>query len=305
MASIAQHQHKPIRLVRGKAHDEDGESGMKCLICMPSLRNADPFLFDCRTLDAERDAIANYVASNEKLIPDALTWLSARCDWERAYNVNFYFRDNYPQIEAACNRVNALPPHELNGERLAEWGASSFSDDTLRPLYCSWCHVPSKLEKPRAFYVRTKLPLMTDIFQYLQTVLHPPATLIEAITRAEQSVNSTSDFITVSRIDQRLHYRRKLSSSDLLASLDREQPSLNDLDLRDSRANDLDAQPKLKEKFTGHTPRLVFIPMSDDLVTLEPRPDYIFHAHKRYVNVFSIELPPNSPVKWEDVGNVW
>lgn len=278
---------------------------MQCLICTPSLRDINPFLKQCRTLDAERDAVASYVATNSFLIPDAITWLSARCDWECASNVNFYFRSNYPQIEVACNRVNSLPAYELDGRRLVEWGASSFSDETLRPLYCSWCHVPSKMEAPRAFYVRTKIPPSGDIFQYLQTVLHPPPGLIKAITRAEQTVTGAAEFYTTSRIEQRLQYRKRLSSSDLVANLETSAVSKNNMpptpvDMRDARANDLNTKPKLKEQFTGHTPRLVLIPGPSVGAVLEPRPDYILRAHKRYVNVFSINLPPDAPTSWED-----
>lgn len=268
------HYPAPIRQCVGAAHAiPNGQPGeTPCILCVSSIGASDPFLVDCKNLEAERDAIANFVASDASVVPDALTWLTARCDWERSARVKHYFCNNYDVIREACDDVNRLPTFELDGSKLEAWSASAFSDEASRPSYCSWCYVPREAKHiTRVFYVRTHMPSDEDIFQYLSTVLHPPTEFIKSITKRENEIKGTVAFNAESRLERRLSFHNRLTSSNLPATR-------NGADPRRERADNLDKRVKLKQQFTGLTPRLMFLPVSGSVQRLEPRPDSRLHA---------------------------
>jgi hypothetical protein len=290
-----------------------------CFLCRYVLLNqgeTDPFLKNALALQAECDAVANYVMDNGSVMRDALTWLAARRDWTRTLEVNTYFKSTYPELSEAMERVNKLPAQDLDGRAMATWNESRFDQDTFtRPHYCSWCYLPRTLldeaasDSPnntnngkakkvpvKIFYVATAVPAEETIIDYLMVVLNSPPKLIEAITDHASAALKSSATVATNRLSRRLSFYKTVKSPRSGTAL---AEGSAEGDPREARAERMEHAHALRKTFEAQFPRLILIAKSTALTRLEPRPDYILKRHRHYVNVFTISLPDNAPLVWK------
>lgn len=284
----------PSTQILGCSHPADIK---ECLLCVPSLNDTNPFLATCKALDAERDAIRNYIVDNRSILADALTWLACRRDWAITCEVHHYFHFNYQVLSEAMEEINKLPISELDGRGMAVWRESNLDMGQMnRPSYCSWLYFPStKGEHIRVFYLATKLPLDSDIVDHLMVMLQPPRDLMEALTVALSKALDSPRAIGESRLKRRnsLYKKIPVQHPDLVS-----QGADDGSDPRTQRADRLEKIDRIKREFRTKAPRIILIATNPRITQLEPRPDYVLRRHAHYMNVFTLDITTKASTIW-------
>lgn len=316
--------HVPTRMIFGFCHpptEEDAIDGddefVACRLCASELNDLHPFLADaaddeaCAQLNVERKVIAEFIAENRGVVRDASTWLTARIDWTITGLVHRFFATFYPQIHQACERVNSLSDVELDGRSLRTWSETHFSDTASRPQYCSWLFIPDTVSDDtignlRIFYMATLQPHEMDVLIYLFTVLKPPELLIRELSKLsgkEAYINHYLSSGNKQSTSSSSHKKGHIKRQQLDPPIELAIAGYETGDPRDKRAERVAAMsPIILKRMQRLTTRLIFYTTDPRIVSLQPRPDYIFTPHRCYINVFEITLPSGaSPDTWPSV----
>jgi hypothetical protein len=301
---------------RANDHKDDLSCGV-CKACLAGL--ADAFLspdFVAPSIEIERALIASYVVDHRAMVRDLITLFNWHSQYERDYAINRFFRDAYPLIAGAYERVNRLPEFELDGRSVSDWSEAGFpmgdglssSSSSSVPRYCSWPYLPDGGERAkRVFYISTLLPLEEDFLNYLIRVMNPPQALIEELTRRENAARQSPRTTADHRLARRLEHVLRLSQP----SSPREAE-----DVRDDRAKrsekmlspgrSLQTPHGPRQLLGASLPRLVIVARDERIQKLEPRRDYVFTADPHFINVFTIALDASgkalSPASNADAG---
>lgn len=299
--------------------EDTDDANNPCLLCSPDISEFHPFLKIAEgNLAMERDAIAKFIVDNRGIVRDASTWLAARIDWQITSAVHGYFTMHYPLLCVACDKVNLMVPHELDGRSLTSWSESGFKDEFARPKYCSWLFIPDTISDDnigslRMFYISTRHPLESDVLTYLFTVLRPPKPLIQAIASFTNRSEYFLNYLGLGGGDQlkgttrSRNHSRTQSNAKRLASpeppVELTLAGYETHDPRDARADreEVELSVAVLKRMHNLTTRLILYSTDTRIVTLQPRPDYILTPHAHYLNVFSIELPPDASELFESV----
>jgi hypothetical protein len=277
-----------VRHVTGVAHNRT-----TCTLCREGDHD-DPFL-DVEVYEIERTTALSLQVINRATARDAITWVAAHREWLRIPRLKAFFENNYVVLAEAIAAVNSLGPDQIDG-RISATLRSEIYDVQDLPIYCSWLLLPNAFLS-RVFYVPTRVPTDEMVHDYLNVMLGLPREFTENIVYRTHRDEQQKDRVL----------RRRLSSQKLLKSprpVDA-QAGHEVEDPRNARANRLDKRSDLRALFNVQNPRLVLISEFGHIEELQDRPDYVFHPHPQYINVFFMTLPPEAPAIYEPEPNNW
>ncbi len=285
-----------VPLTRIVGYEHTGSESLKnCFVC-----NEEPAALDQDFSGGERRrAVARTVAEKFSArsygeARDMLTWLNAYFDWMRSIDVHWHFRDTYAAIATSMDVINDMIGRDFTGRDSVVRQQKNFYSDNLDAggTYCSWPYLPRRYEGSpdmHVHYILTRVPRTEEVVQYLVALLQPSGEFIRLVTEAE-SPASHSEQRTRRRLASRKRPPSPRPNADGTLPINGREAD----DPRVQRHNNMETnQASIQKRFTEERwPRLMII---TSLPFLQRRPDYVFVRHKRYMNVFHMNLPDDAP----------